>query len=160
MANSISIVGYGWLGEPLGLYLQSKGFKVSGTCTSLEKHNYLNSLGLSSEVFSLCESSLPPLPANILSSKTCIITIPFKRQLTDPFIYTGYIEHLIKELKKGDSTSVILCSSTSIYPCKNEIVDETSAIATTDRAKCIISFDVEMAALSAIPVSLYSRTLS
>ena len=44
--NSISILGAGWLGLPLGAFLVEKGFRVNGSTTKTEKFPLLKAAGL------------------------------------------------------------------------------------------------------------------
>ncbi|WP_416171378.1 NAD(P)-binding domain-containing protein [Algoriphagus boritolerans] len=40
--TTVSIIGLGWIGEPLGIHLQEKGFQVLGSTTSAEKLEHLS----------------------------------------------------------------------------------------------------------------------
>ncbi|WP_238531699.1 NAD(P)-binding domain-containing protein [Nitritalea halalkaliphila] len=51
--KKIGIIGFGWLGEPLGHHLKEAGYTVVGSCTSEQKKERLWADGLHAVYFKL-----------------------------------------------------------------------------------------------------------
>ncbi|MSR89051.1 MAG: hypothetical protein EXS67_05315 [Candidatus Margulisbacteria bacterium] len=105
--KTISILGCGWLGLPLALQLS-------------QTHSVKKSPDFNIRIF---EDQL----IGDLDFFTCdllIITIPFKRTFTDPFVYPKQIQQVLKHAHSW----VIFTSSTSIYTDDISIVTENLVI--------------------------------
>lgn len=114
--SNISILGCGWLGEPLAFFLKEKGFAVKGTTTSFDKLHRLQKEGIETFLLnldSLEESILPFLNADIL-----IVNIPSKN--IDGF------QKLISYIEKSTIKKVLLVSSTSVYIDNNGTITENT----------------------------------
>jgi nucleoside-diphosphate-sugar epimerase len=117
----IGILGFGWLGRPLGLKLQSAGFEVVGSTTSAEKITNLASVGLSAFQLHLPLKDDSVIRTQLTNCDWVVITIP----------PSGLGDHYSAGLKSlaecfDPSTKVIFTSSTSVYDDINDEVDETS----------------------------------
>ena len=73
-------------------------------------------------------------PSGAFSSEIILITLPFSRQLENPFSYTDAIKKLCPMIK---NKKVIFTSSTSIYPSTGSH-DENSSVSDTNRAKALL----------------------
>ena len=120
----ISIVGLGWLGLPLALQLQKKGYTINGSTTSL---NQLHTLAKHS--FQTCrikveaDTIIGDWEAFIDETDTLIINFPPKRIDDIETIHPSQIAQIITHTPK--TTKVIFVSSTSVYQNTNELIDET-----------------------------------
>lgn len=124
--NTISICGAGWLGLPLGKQLLSTGNKVNVSTTRLEKHNELQNDGFNSYLFSISPDNNDKLPESFFDTDSLVITVPFKRSLTDPQDYLHQIKHILNHTPAD--TYIIFTSSTSVYTNTNDWVTEDSPI--------------------------------
>jgi len=145
--KSISILGCGWLGEPLARHLGSLGYKVKGSTTHPEKTFTLKQNGI--EPFLL--EVAPPLKGKqikeFFQSETLFLNIPFKRSLPDPSLYQKQIEAVIKETRSSPVSSVIFASSTSVYPDNIGAAQEDAVLRSHDlRSKVLL--DIERSLLS------------
>lgn len=97
----INILGFGWYGEPLGLYLKDRGHNVVGSTRTEEKRNLLHRKGLSTFVM-----NPPAKPAFLKESEIIIVNIP-------PF--EGQLDW-IRSWDWQDHHWPIFISSTSVLP--------------------------------------------
>lgn len=112
----IAIIGFGWLGLPLGKSLLEKGHEIIGTTTTSAKIKVLEELGFSAALLDL--STELPQKLNLFFEKTdiCILNFPPKRNNSNPNIQV-YGEQLLKAIQPfSDKTKFIFVSSTGIYP--------------------------------------------
>ncbi len=112
----IAIIGFGWLGFPLGKSLLEKGHEIVGTTTTLSKIKSLKENGFSVEQLDLSMD----LPQNLNSffEKTdiCILNFPPKRNKSNAD-NRFYGEQLLKAIQPFTAeTKFIFVSSTGIYP--------------------------------------------
>jgi nucleoside-diphosphate-sugar epimerase len=124
--KTISILGFGWLGKPLGEALVQKEFKVLGSTTSREKLNKIKEIGVAPV---LLHFNPKPVGENILpffQSEILIISIPPKRKAGLGEEYVRQIEEVIKASKTGGIKKTLLISSTAVYPDHNQEVFEDS----------------------------------
>jgi nucleoside-diphosphate-sugar epimerase len=102
---SISILGCGWLGLPLALDLQSKGYRVKASTTTESKLPQISGLGIDAYLVNieLTES----LSGAFFDSDILIINITSKN--------VGAYQGLIDQLQLKDISHLIFISSTSVY---------------------------------------------
>lgn len=112
----IAIIGFGWLGLPLGKSLSAKGHEIVGTTTTFSKIKSLEENGFSVEQLDLSTD----LPQNLNSffekTDVCVLNFPPKRNksIADNRFYG---EQLLKAIQPFPSeTKFIFVSSTGIYP--------------------------------------------
>lgn len=131
----ITIIGYGWLGKPLGLYLKTKGHHLIGSTTTKEKQEHLTQLGLSSFLLQLSHDSTPHISSSALHSDWVVLNIPPSR-LGDH--YALALTHVAEQF--SPTTRFIFTSSTSVYDDINGTVDETSIyIGSSPRGKTLLA---------------------
>ncbi|HYG04578.1 MAG TPA: SDR family oxidoreductase [Chryseosolibacter sp.] len=124
--HSVSILGCGWLGLPLGVALKKLGFLVKGSTTHEEKLPLLHQHGIEPHVFDL---SVPyESGSHFLDSEILIIAVPPKTRLDGGEQYKRQIHHLAATLKETPIRKVILISTTAVYPNTNSIVTEEQAL--------------------------------
>ena len=118
--KSISILGCGWLGEPLSIILKKKYSVKRSPDFLIRVHENFISGNL-----------------DFFKSDYLIITLPFKRSFEDPFIYPKQISQIIKHSPKNQW--ILFTSSTSIYPNINgTVTEETSIIPENNRQKALL----------------------
>lgn len=133
--KTISLLGCGWLGHPLAQGLEAQGNTIKVSTTSFEKLSKLKTNHTTPYLLNL------PLSSNESSSffdcDHLIITLPFKRSFTDPFVYKHQIDSIISFIKP--STHVLFTSSTSVYPNTSGIYTETTPIiSSTNRQEALL----------------------
>ncbi|QXP74802.1 NAD(P)-binding domain-containing protein [Tenacibaculum sp. AHE15PA] len=113
--HNISILGCGWLGKPLALYLIEKGYLIKGSTTSIEKLAIFKEVGIQPFIVDITKDDNEELQS-FLTADVLIVAIPSKNVL-------GF-KNLIKELEKWAIKKVIFISSTSVYPSLNKEMNE------------------------------------
>jgi nucleoside-diphosphate-sugar epimerase len=104
--NTISILGTGWLGEPLSLHLISLGYKVNGSTTSAMKMSRLEEVGI--EPFLINIDKYNENIEAFLKAEVLIINITSKN--LDSY------KNLVSHIENAGIKKVILISTTSVYP--------------------------------------------
>lgn len=116
MNKTVAIAGMGWLGQPLAVHLNSLGYSVRGSVTSLEKATQLQQRGLEAYRVLISENGLHG-QTNVLleNADYVIVMIPpgLRRNTGADFVMK--MTHLLEEIKKYEVSKVILVSSTSVY---------------------------------------------
>ena len=123
--QTISILGCGWLGFPLGKFLVQKGFSVKGSTTAPEKLQLLKENRIIPFLL-----NFPQTPSaqfqEFFDADILFLNVPFKRALPDAQIYRQQIQSIVSCVQNSHVKRVIFASSTSIYPETNGVVDETT----------------------------------
>ena len=119
MTKTCSVLGCGWLGEPLANSLIKKGYSVKGSTTSKHKIKLLTSLGVQPYLLDLEHSSQNIL--TFLNSEILIVTIPSKN-------IKGF-KQLIAEIEESTIQKVLFISSTSVYENSSKIITEEADLA-------------------------------
>ena len=114
--KTISIIGLGWLGEPLGLAFMKKGYTVKGSTTHSEKQQLLQSKGLDAVRF-----SLNPHPEGVgfnalFQSEIVVVNIPPRTRSGNGAFHLEQIKYLKSLLANSSVKKVVFVSSTGIYP--------------------------------------------
>lgn len=114
--TKVSIIGLGWIGEPLGILLSEKGFEVTGSTTSAEKQTKLLTKGLNAVCF-----SLNPHPEGVgfnalFQSEILVVNIPPKTRSGNGAFHLEQLKYLRSLIDNSPVKKVIFVSSTGIYP--------------------------------------------
>lgn len=124
--KTISILGCGWLGLPLGKHLANNGYLVKGTTTSAAKMPLLQEAGIEPHLLRFIpqpDGELAPL----LATDVLIICIPPRAgQFGDAF-HPQQIQAIAKSLPSS-AVSIIYVSSTSVYPENNQEITENEGV--------------------------------
>lgn len=124
--KTISILGCGWLGLPLGKHLANKGHLVKGTTTSEAKIPLLQKAGIEPHLLRFTprpDGQLAPL----LATDVLIICIPPRAgQFGDDF-HPLQIQAIAESLSSS-AVSIIYVSSTSVYPETNKEITENDEV--------------------------------
>ncbi|MCU4163300.1 SDR family oxidoreductase [Carboxylicivirga caseinilyticus] len=132
--KSISILGCGWLGFPLGNSLANDGWIVKGTSTSSEKIARLKENNIKPYLIDLNDQ---PDFLDFLNSEILIINLP-PRKLNNPLEQYQILSSLID---KSPVQKVIFISSTSAYDNSNRIATEDDTILLPDNYNKTINFE-------------------
>jgi nucleoside-diphosphate-sugar epimerase len=114
--KTVSIIGLGWIGEPLAFHLGEKGFQVLGSTTSVEKQEKLTQKGLQAIRF-----SLNPHPEGIgfnvlFQSEVLVVNIPPKSRSGNGAFHLEQLKYLRGLIDNSPIQKVIFVSSTGVYP--------------------------------------------
>lgn len=142
--TTISILGAGWLGLPLGRDLAQSGYLVKGSTTRAEKLPQLEAAGIQGFQLHLAETAPISLTTDWLSflaADLLIITLPPGRR--NPEVISQYPQRIARILNAaqqvGQVKKVLFTSSTSIYGDENEVVREiTPPAPATDSGKALL----------------------
>ena len=114
--KKVSIIGLGWIGEPLAFQLQEKGFQVLGSTTSAEKQEKLRKKGINTLRF-----SFNPHPEGVgfnalFQSEILVVNIPSRTRSGNGEFHLEQIKYLRGLLDNSNVKQVIFVSSTGVYP--------------------------------------------
>lgn len=124
MSQSISILGCGWLGLPLGEFLSKKGLVIKGSTTKAEKFETLQSAGIEPFILNLNPNLEGERISQFFDSEILIINIPPRIRLNKTDAHIEQIKSLIEPIKHSKIKQIIYVSSTSVYPELNREVFE------------------------------------
>lgn len=126
--GTVSILGCGWLGVPLGKHLIDKGFSVKGSVTSPEKFGQLSDAGISPHQIVLNDSKAKVDDITFFEADVLIISIsPLRIEGIEQFFPTQ-IRQLIPFILKSGVRKVIFISSTSVYPENFQTASENDVL--------------------------------
>jgi nucleoside-diphosphate-sugar epimerase len=128
MSKSISILGCGWLGLPLGKYFSDKGYAVKGSTTKEEKLPILIGNGIEAFCIQLNPQVVGENVDNFLNSETLLINIPPRISHQKVDAHVEQISNLLTDVKQSSIKNIIYISSTSVYPELNREVFEEEVI--------------------------------
>ena len=122
---NISVLGCGWLGLPLAAELASRGHRVRGSVTHIDKSGVLAEAGVEGH-----KLELSPTPKGdtdgFFDADVLVITLPPKRR--EPGVETRYPAQIAAALASTpEGTRIILTGSSSVYPDLRRTVTETDA---------------------------------
>lgn len=112
MGRTISILGCGWLGEPLADFLMEKSWQVKGATTTTSKLWALKMKGIEAYQIKLGEVTLPDGLSDFLKSEYLVVNIPPSKGMREGALYLPFI----KAIEASPVKKVILVSTTSVYP--------------------------------------------
>lgn len=126
----ISILGCGWLGQPLAISLLKRGeHRIKGSTTTPTKISGLEEAGIEPYLIKLN----PELDCNDCDSfwdaDVLILNIPPGRgrdNITD--YHTAQIQSVIDQLEPSPIEHLVFISSTSVYPELSGVVEEEDAV--------------------------------
>lgn len=121
MKRTISVLGCGWLGEPLALQLINNGFEVKGSTTSSSKLSRLKEAGI--EPYLIALESIPSGISSFLDTEILIVNVPSKN--VDRF------KELVDHVVNSSIKKVVFISSTSVYSYSKDLITEKSAVNTS-----------------------------
>ena len=143
MVKTIAIAGLGWLGQPFARHLQTLGYHVKGSVTSVEKAGKLQHHGIEAFPVELSEQGISGEIHAFLNKVDClIIMIPPGLRRNTGADHVAKMTHFLTEIKNSSVKKVILVSSTSVYSDKQGTVTEKiKPIAENDAAQQLIEVE-------------------
>lgn len=127
--KTVSILGCGWLGVPLGRFLVDRGFSVKGSVTHADKFNLLKTAGISPFRVTIDETGMETDNTSFFETDALIISLPPRRIDGIERIFPAQIAQLIPIILKYEIRKVIFISSTSVYPENRQKAKETDVLA-------------------------------
>jgi len=145
--KQISIIGGGWLGQPLAHYLETLGHKVSVSRTSADGVEQLTQNHLQGFEFNL-SNEISELTASLKANTPDIVIgcFPpgFRKGQGDEYAY--YWNKLVQICQQSNVSRVVMVSSTTVYPnTAQDMVEDNASLtlasrndAFTDNAKIML----------------------
>lgn len=163
--KTISIIGCGWLGLPLGAYLSEKNYLVKGSTTHVDKLAILEENGIEPFLLKLNPQLECEYVDNFLDADILIINIPPRISVQKTDAHVEQIANLLAAVEKYPVKKIIYISSTSVYPELNrEVVEEdvstpeTSASPTMVKAENLLkNFAADVTILRSAGLMGYDR---
>jgi nucleoside-diphosphate-sugar epimerase len=128
-AGTVSILGCGWLGLPLGKHLRNRRFSVKGSVTTPEKFGLLRTSGVVPYRIVLNDTDIEVDDPAFFETDVLIISIPPRRIDGIERIFPAQIAQLIPVILKAGIQKVIFISSTSVYPENLQTANENDTLA-------------------------------
>jgi nucleoside-diphosphate-sugar epimerase len=122
--SSLSILGCGWLGLPLGKHFSDNNYVVKGSTTNAEKLPVLQQNGIEAFRIQLNPQVVGENVDNFLNTETLLINIPPRISLQKVDAHLEQIKELMPYVKAYYVRNIIYISSTSVYPELNREVFE------------------------------------
>lgn len=127
--KTISILGCGWLGLPLGESLAQQGYQVKGSTTSSSKIATIQQAGIEPFLIKIDKKPEGNHVADFFDADILILNIPPGRR--DPDVLTNYpnrIQLVLEAVQQSRIAKLIFVSSTGVYANTNGIVTEESSL--------------------------------
>lgn len=124
----VSIIGLGWLGEPLADHLLLKGFEVKGSTTTTEKISTFAEKGIDAYPFFLNPDPQGQGFEDLFLTDILVINIPPQRRTAMGDFYLQQIAYLRKIAEKSEIPQIIFISATSVYPDLNQKAFESDKL--------------------------------
>lgn len=122
--QKISILSCGWLGKPLAIALQQRGYAVKGARTSAEGVKELQEAGIDGHIVVL-RDGLPQAPETFWDADVLVINVPPRNRERGVQAHIEEIKGLREKLEATGIKKVLFVSSTSVYADVDGIVTET-----------------------------------
>ena len=126
--NRVSIIGYGWLGEPLALSLKDMGYQVKGSTTSAEKLKVLTDKGLETYLLKLAPHPEGQAFQRLFDTDILFINIPPSRRTQADSFHPEQVKYLKALATQHNIKKIIYVSATSVYPDHNREVHESDEL--------------------------------
>lgn len=120
--TTVSVLGCGWLGEPLARSLAHEGCVVKGSTRSSAKRVELEGAGIDASQFDLTPHGIVGNPDNFFECDVLFLNFPPERRPDIEKIYPAQVRHALAAI--SGETRVVFAGSTSIYPNTNGVVNE------------------------------------
>ena len=126
--KTVSILGCGWLGEPLAHSLREAGFSVRGSVRNPQGLTSLSEKGIEPYLIDIAPQVKGERADEFFSSQVLFINFPPERREDIETYHEKQIENLIGAIPDPRGKMVIFASSTSVYPNTNGIVREEDTL--------------------------------
>lgn len=141
MRAQVSVLGCGWLGFALAVQLRAQGYSVKGSTTTLTKIPVLHKAGIFPFYLTVGGPVQGESVAEFFDSPVIVVTLPFRRDFTDPEQYLRQLQEVLGCCERSPSTeAVVLTSSTSVYPDDmGEALEDRPFVPQDPRARVLLS---------------------
>jgi len=140
--ETISILGCGWLGLPLGVYLVKKGYKVKGSTTEPDNLKPIKENGIEPYLIVLNPEIHGENIDEFLNCEVLIIDFPPERREDMVNYHQDQIRSVISAIRSGTVKYVIFTSSTSVYPDANrEVFEDLELKPTKSSGKALLKVE-------------------
>ncbi|MFP4228794.1 MAG: SDR family oxidoreductase [Salinivenus sp.] len=124
MTATVSILGCGWLGRPLGAHLAAQGVSVRGSTTTPEKLDALRREGIDPVLLRL-DPELSGEPGALFESPILVLNIPPPRGIEDVTDrHRRQVRSVLDAATNGAVEWILFASSTGVYPNVERTVTE------------------------------------
>ena len=127
MKETISILGCGLLGMPLGERLVKNCYPVKGSTTRKEKLEAISAVAMKPNIIGLSPEPEGDIDA-FLDTDILFINIPPGKGDGQPHFYFRQMKSLLQRIEQSRVKKIILISATSVYPQNNDEVTEEDAV--------------------------------
>jgi nucleoside-diphosphate-sugar epimerase len=125
MSASVSILGCGWLGRPLGQHLVKQGHSVRGSTTTPEKLDRLRDDGIAPVLLTLDPDLSGSDTGSLFESEILVLNVPPSRGSDDVKArHRRQIEAVRDAAVEGHVEWILFASSTGVYPSVEQTVTE------------------------------------
>ncbi len=127
MSQTISILGCGWMGLPLGHYLKTKGYQVKGSVRNSDHFPQLEEAGIQPFQLTVEAERLLLNDPDFFNCDILFISIPPGRREGNVEDYANKLRVIRSAIDTNNISKVIFISSTSVYPELKRFVTEDDA---------------------------------
>jgi len=125
---TISILGCGWLGLPLGESLVRRGYRVKGSTTTPEKLERIAGAGIEPFLVRLDAAGEALDADSFFDADALFLNVPPSRRRADVEAwYAGCVEQAAAAVEAARVGFVVFAGSTSVYPDLGRLVAEDDA---------------------------------
>ncbi|PKH20187.1 NAD(P)-dependent oxidoreductase [Enterobacterales bacterium CwR94] len=128
--KKVAIVGLGWLGMPLALALEARGWQVKGSKTTPDGVEAARMCGIESYVLQLpmqADTDAQDLQA-LLDVDALVVTLPARRTGDGSAVYMQAVQEIVDSALFHQVPRILFTSSTSVYGPGEGTVKESSAL--------------------------------
>lgn len=141
----ISIMGCGWLGQPLARQLSRDGHNIAATCRSETKQKQLQQLGFTAHLFNLGDRLNSETILAVLQADWLILNIPPDSKQVQPEFFTEQMSVLIQQAKSHGTKRLLFISTTAVYgEAQGEINEQSPCIPTTLSAQAHLKIEQQV----------------
>lgn len=113
---TVSVLGCGWLGGPLGIHLVDKGFKVKGSTTKEQKLRVIDEEGIEPYLIKLGPHGIEGDIVSFLDSDILVLNFPPNGNSENVGeIFPKTVSLILEAVKESAVRKIIFISSTSVY---------------------------------------------
>lgn len=136
---TVSILGCGWLGEPLAKQLVHNSYPVKGSTTTPERLPLLKKDGIDAYLLTCRPKLTGEGIKDFFQAQVLVVTLPFRRDLEDPHYYLYQLQSVVKHAADSPVEFVVFTSSTSVYPKNTELArEDQSIVADNERSQVLL----------------------
>lgn len=137
--HTISILGCGWLGHPLGRRLVEAGVQVNGSTTTPSKVSALRADGIAPHLLRLTPELHTEAPASFFDAHILFLNIPPDRTADEPVAhYRAQVCAATEAAVQHGVSWIVFVSATSVYPSEGQEVVESDATPHSERARVLL----------------------